>query len=88
MGVGAVMLCGHGSPMNIFATLIHRPAGTSLLAVGLMLAGLWAYLLLGVAAFPSIEFPGVAVFAQLPGANAQTMASTVVAPLASGPYTM
>ena len=67
--------------MNIFATLIHRPAGTSLLAVGLILAGLWAYLLLGVAAFPSIEFPGVAVFAQLPGANAQTMASTVVAPL-------
>ncbi len=46
-----------------------------------MLGGLWAYLLLGVAAFPSIEFPGVAVFAQMPGASAQTMASTVVAPL-------
>ena len=45
------------------------------------MAGLWAYLLLGVAAFPSIEFPGVAVFAQMPGASAQTMASTVVAPL-------
>ncbi len=67
--------------MNIFAPLIRRPVGTSLLAIGLMLGGLWAYLLLGVAAFPSIEFPGVAVFAQLPGANAQTMASTVVAPL-------
>jgi multidrug efflux pump len=52
-----------------------------LLAIGLMLGGLWAYLLLGVAAFPSIEFPGVAVFAQMPGASAQTMASTVVAPL-------
>ena len=67
--------------MNIFAPLIRRPVGTSLLAIGLMLAGLWAYLLLGVAAFPSIEFPGVAVFAQMPGASAQTMASTVVAPL-------
>ncbi|HEY8586741.1 MAG TPA: efflux RND transporter permease subunit [Rhodanobacter sp.] len=67
--------------MNIFAPLVRRPVGTSLLAAGLMLGGLWAYLLLGVAAFPSIEFPGVAVFAQLPGASAQTMASTVVAPL-------
>ncbi|MGH8157467.1 MAG: efflux RND transporter permease subunit [Rhodanobacter sp.] len=67
--------------MNIFAPLIRRPAGTSLLAIGLMLAGLCAYLLLGVAAFPSIEFPGVAVFAQMPGASAQTMATTVVAPL-------
>ncbi|MHB1059118.1 MAG: efflux RND transporter permease subunit [Rhodanobacter sp.] len=67
--------------MNIFAPLVRRPVGTSLLAIGLMLCGLWAYLLLGVAAFPSIEFPGVAVFAQMPGANAQTMATTVVAPL-------
>ncbi|WP_426690615.1 efflux RND transporter permease subunit [Rhodanobacter ginsengiterrae] len=67
--------------MNIFAPLVRRPVGTSLLAIGLMLCGLWAYLLLGVAAFPSIEFPGVAVFAQMPGANAQTMASTVLAPL-------
>ena len=42
---------------------------------------MWAYLLLGVAAFPSIAFPGVVVFAQVPGASAQTMASTVMAPL-------
>jgi multidrug efflux pump len=67
--------------LNIFAPLVRRPVGTSLLALGLMLAGLWSYLLLGVAAFPSIEFPGVVVFAQMPGASAQTMATTVVAPL-------
>jgi len=67
--------------LNIFAPFVRRPVGTSLLAVGLMLCGMWAYMLLGVAAFPSIEFPGVAVFAQMPGASAQTMASTVVAPL-------
>ncbi|GAA0247150.1 efflux RND transporter permease subunit [Rhodanobacter caeni] len=67
--------------MNVFAPMVRRPVGTSLLAIGLMLGGLWAYLLLGVAAFPSIEFPGVVVFAQMPGASAQTMASTVVAPL-------
>ena len=67
--------------MNIFAPFIRRPVGTSLLAVGLMIGGLWAYMLLGVAAFPSIEFPGVVVFAQMPGASAQTMSSTIVAPL-------
>ena len=67
--------------MNIFAPLIRRPAGTSLLAVGLVLAGLWAYLLLGVAALPSLDFPGVYVVANMPGASAQTMANTVMAPL-------
>ncbi len=67
--------------MNVFAPMIRRPVGTSLLAIGLMLGGLWAYLLIGVAAFPSIEFPGVAVMAQMPGASAQTMATTVMAPL-------
>ena len=67
--------------MNIFAPMIRRPIGTSLLAVGLFLAGICAYLLLGVAALPSLEFPGVYVVAQQPGASAQTMASTVLAPL-------
>ena len=67
--------------MNLFAPMIRRPVGTSLLAIGLMIAGVWAYLLIGVAAFPSIEFPGVAVAAQMPGASAQTMATTVMAPL-------
>ncbi|WP_074549675.1 efflux RND transporter permease subunit [Dyella sp. AtDHG13] len=67
--------------MNIFAPLIRRPVGTSLLALGLLLAGVFAYRLLGVAALPSLEFPGVYIVAQMPGASAQTMASTVLAPL-------
>jgi len=67
--------------VNIFAPLIRRPVGTSLLALGLLLAGVFAYRLLGVAALPSLEFPGVYIVAQLPGASAQTMASTVLAPL-------
>ncbi len=67
--------------MNIFAPLIRRPIGTSLLAIGLTLAGICAYFLLGVAALPSLDFPGVYVVAQQPGASAQTMASTVLAPL-------
>jgi multidrug efflux pump len=67
--------------VNIFAPLIRRPVGTSLLALGLLLAGVFAYRLLGVAALPSLEFPGVYIVAQMPGASAQTMASTVLAPL-------
>jgi multidrug efflux pump len=67
--------------VNFFAPFIHRPRGTSLLAAGLMLAGILAYMLLGVAALPSIEVPAVFIQAQMPGANAQTMASTIIAPL-------
>ena len=70
-----------GGGVNIFAPMIRRPAGTSLLAIGLVLAGVWAYLLLGVAALPSLDFPGVYVVANMPGASAQTMANTVLAPL-------
>jgi multidrug efflux pump len=70
-----------GGRVNIFAPLIRRPVGTSLLAIGLVLGGLWAYILLGVAALPSLDFPGVYVTVQQPGASAQTMANTVLAPL-------
>ena len=67
--------------MNVFEPIIRRPIGTSLLAIGLTIAGFCAYLLLGVAALPSLDFPGLVVVAQYPGADAQTMAATVVAPL-------
>jgi multidrug efflux pump len=70
-----------GDLVNIFAPLIRRPIGTSLLALGLTLAGVCAYLLLGVAALPSLDFPGVYVVASQPGASAQTMSTTVLAPL-------
>ncbi|GFZ88494.1 efflux RND transporter permease subunit [Dyella caseinilytica] len=67
--------------MNVFAPIIRRPVGTSLLAIGVIIAGICAYILLGLAAFPSLEFPGVMVAAQMSGASAQTMATTVTAPL-------
>ena len=70
-----------GNVVNFFAPFIRRPIGTSLLAAGLTLAGAIAYMLLGVAALPSIEVPAVFIQTQMPGANAQTMASTVIAPL-------
>ena len=67
--------------MNIFAPIIRRPAGTSLLAIGVLIAGICAYIELGLAAFPSLQFPGIAVAAQMSGASAETMATTVTAPL-------
>ena len=48
------MLARQGGHVNIFAPMIRRPVGTALLAIGLAIAGFCAYVLLGVAAFPSI----------------------------------
>lgn len=67
--------------MSVFATFIRRPIGISLLAMGLLLAGVLAYVRLGVAPLPELDFPGVVVLAQEPGASAKTMADTVAAPL-------
>jgi multidrug efflux pump len=67
--------------MNISAPFIKRPIGTSLLAAGMAVAGIICYFLLGVAALPNMEFPAIFVTASQPGASADTMASTVAAPL-------
>ncbi len=67
--------------MNISAPFIKRPIGTTLLAAGMAVVGVICYFLLGVAALPNIEFPAIFVTASQPGASADTMASTVAAPL-------
>jgi multidrug efflux pump len=67
--------------VTISASLIRRPTGMTLLALGLVLAGALAYRLLGVAALPALDVPRIYVSAQLPGANARTMAGAVIAPL-------
>ena len=67
--------------MNISAPFIHRPIATALLMVGLLLGGLVAYPLLPVAALPNVNYPTLQVTAQLPGADPQTMASSVATPL-------
>jgi hydrophobe/amphiphile efflux-1 (HAE1) family protein len=60
---------------------IRRPVGTTLLAVGLFLAGAVAYRLLPVASMPTVDFPTINVNATRPGADPETMAATVAAPL-------
>ncbi len=60
---------------------IRRPVATLLMSFALVLAGLFAYKFLPVAALPSTEFPVVNVSAQLPGASPETMATSVATPL-------
>jgi HAE1 family hydrophobic/amphiphilic exporter-1 len=67
--------------MNISAPFIRRPIATALLMVGLLVGGLVTYRLLPVAALPNVNYPTLQVTAQLPGADPQTMASSVATPL-------
>lgn len=67
--------------MNFSAFFIHRPIATTLLTLGIVLAGLVGLNLLPVASLPQVEFPVISVSANLPGANPETMASSIAAPL-------
>src|SRR5436305_2699128 len=68
-------------PMNVCEPAIRRPVGTTLLAIGLMLVGLVAYRFLPVASMPTVDFPTISVTASRPGADPETMATTVAATL-------
>src|SRR5579864_1431507 len=67
--------------MNISAPFIERPVATSLLSMGLLLFGGLAYPFLPLARLPEVEYPTITVFANLPGASPETMASAVATPL-------
>ncbi|HEY4956207.1 MAG TPA: efflux RND transporter permease subunit, partial [Caldimonas sp.] len=67
--------------MNISAPFIERPVATSLLTLGIALAGAIAFGLLPVSPLPQVDFPTISVSAGLPGASPETMASTVATPL-------
>jgi len=67
--------------MSISSTFIKRPAGTSLLAIALAMAGCLGFLLLPVSPLPQVDFPTIQVQANLPGASPETMASSVATPL-------
>lgn len=60
---------------------IERPVATTLLALGVIMAGLAGYRLVPVAAVPQVDFPTINVSAQLTGASPQTMATSVSTPL-------
>ncbi len=67
--------------MSVSSPFIKRPVGTSLLTIGLLLAGILAFNMLPVAPLPQVEYPVIQVSASLPGASPETMASAVATPL-------
>lgn len=67
--------------MSISEICIRRPIMTSLLAIAAVVAGAVAYMRLPVAAVPRVDFPVITVFANLPGASPETMATSVALPL-------
>ena len=67
--------------MNVSTLFILRPVATILLSIALMLGGVVAYRFLPVAAMPSVDIPTIVVFAARPGADPDTIANSVAAPL-------
>ncbi|MEK6297134.1 MAG: efflux RND transporter permease subunit, partial [Paraburkholderia tropica] len=67
--------------MNLSRPFISRPVATTLLALGIALAGLFAFTKLPVAPLPQVDFPTISVQATLPGASPETVATSVASPL-------
>jgi multidrug efflux pump len=67
--------------MSVSSPFIHRPIATSLLGVAVMLGGFLGYWWLPISALPQVDFPTIQVTTQLPGANPDTIAALVTAPL-------
>ena len=63
------------------AQFIDRPVATTLLMLGLLLAGAIAFTRLPVSPLPQVDYPTIVVTANLPGASPETMAATVATPL-------
>ncbi|HUN39377.1 MAG TPA: efflux RND transporter permease subunit [Acetobacteraceae bacterium] len=67
--------------MNISSPFIARPVATTLLTIGIALAGMFAFFKLPVAPLPQVDFPTISVQATLPGASPETVATSVAEPL-------
>ncbi len=67
--------------MNITEPFVRRPVATTLLTIGVALAGGVSFGLLPVSPLPEVDFPVVSVSAALPGASPEVMAATVATPL-------
>ena len=67
--------------MNLSRFFIDRPVATTLLAIGIALAGMFAFVRLPVAPLPQVDFPTISVQASLPGASPETVATSVASPL-------
>lgn len=67
--------------MSIASPFIQRPIATSLLAITILLCGILGYKNLSISSLPQVEFPTIQITTQYPGANPDTIASLITAPL-------
>jgi multidrug efflux pump len=67
--------------VSLSSPFVHRPVGTTLMTIALVIAGVISFRLLPVAPLPQVDFPTINVVAGLPGASPETMASAVATPL-------
>jgi multidrug efflux pump len=67
--------------MSLSSPFIRRPVATTLLTVGVAIAGVLGFMKLPVSPLPQVDFPTISVQAQLPGASPDTVATSVAAPL-------
>jgi multidrug efflux pump len=67
--------------MNLSQPFILRPVATTLLTIGLALAGMVAFTLLPVSPLPQVDSPTILVQGQLPGASPEVVATSLATPL-------
>jgi multidrug efflux pump len=67
--------------MNLSRPFVERPVATTLLTLGVALAGALAYSYLPVSPLPQVDYPTISVSASLPGADPQTVSTSVAEPL-------
>lgn len=67
--------------MKFFALFIYRPVATTLLTLAIAISGVISFSLLPVSPLPQVDYPVMSISASLPGADPETMASSVATPL-------
>lgn len=67
--------------MNLTELFVRRPVMTVTIMLAMLFFGIIAYRNLPVSALPQVDFPTISVQATLPGADPDTMASSVATPL-------
>src|SRR5438093_12014839 len=67
--------------MHFSHIFIERPVMTTLLTFAILLFGIVGFRALPIAALPAVDYPTIQVTAFQPGANPETMASSIATPL-------
>jgi multidrug efflux pump len=67
--------------VKFFALFIQRPVATTLLMLAITISGIIGFSLLPVSPLPQVDYPVISVSASMPGADPETMASSIATPL-------